>query len=61
MKLNEIMNDIQKKHVFGKVAGLVYSIEFQKRGLPHVHMLLIFHPDFGPVTTDDYAQSCNQL
>ena len=25
---------------FGQVAGLVYTIEYQKRGLPHMHMLI---------------------
>ncbi|KIK46873.1 hypothetical protein CY34DRAFT_33067, partial [Suillus luteus UH-Slu-Lm8-n1] len=25
---------------YGKVAGLVYTIEYQKRGLPHMHLLI---------------------
>ena len=36
------LNDIQKKQVFGKVIGLIHVIEFQKRGLPHAHILLLF-------------------
>ena len=28
-------------------------IEFQKRGLPHAHILLILHPDNKPTTTQD--------
>ncbi|KAF8801157.1 hypothetical protein BYT27DRAFT_7047348, partial [Phlegmacium glaucopus] len=30
---------------FGKVLAMVYTIEFQKRGLPHMHLLLFLHPD----------------
>ena len=31
---------IQKKNIFGKVESLIYTIEFQKRGLHHAHILL---------------------
>ena len=44
-KLEEMLDDILNKHVLGVVVGHVYVIEFQKRGLPHAHMLLILHPD----------------
>ncbi|XP_072158483.1 uncharacterized protein [Bemisia tabaci] len=40
-KLDELKNDIFKKHVLGVVTAHVYVIEFQKRGLPHCHLLLI--------------------
>ena len=33
--------DLIDLHFFGKVAAYVYTIEFQKRGLPHAHILLI--------------------
>ncbi|XP_071700075.1 uncharacterized protein [Rutidosis leptorrhynchoides] len=39
-KLDEIMRDIMKAHIFGKCQAGIYIIEFQKRGLPHVHMLI---------------------
>lgn len=45
LKLNEIENDILKSNVFGKVVAYVYVIEFQKRGLPHCHMLLVLQDD----------------
>ncbi|TKR65252.1 hypothetical protein L596_025681 [Steinernema carpocapsae] len=35
------MDDMLKKQVLGKVKAFVRVIEFQKRGLPHTHMLLI--------------------
>jgi len=40
LKLQELVNDLFKKHVLGRPVAYVYSIEFQKRGLPHVHLLL---------------------
>lgn len=41
-KLEELKNDLLKKQILGPVAAYVYVIEFQKRGLPHAHFLLIF-------------------
>ncbi|XP_026459754.1 uncharacterized protein LOC113360460 [Papaver somniferum] len=34
------MNEITKKNVFGEVVAHVHTIEFQKRGLPHMHALI---------------------
>ena len=41
MKKEELIEDIYKKHIFGHVAAYIYVIEFQKGGLPHIHLLLI--------------------
>ncbi|GKC43922.1 helicase, partial [Tanacetum coccineum] len=40
IKLTELLDDLTKKHVFGESRAVVYVIEFQKRGLPHAHILL---------------------
>jgi hypothetical protein len=40
-KLEELKNLLFKKHILGKVKAHVYVVEFQKRGLPHAHFLLI--------------------
>ncbi|GBL72551.1 hypothetical protein AVEN_127825-1 [Araneus ventricosus] len=40
MKLTELLDDILKINVFGEVIAYIYVIEFQKRGLPHAHILL---------------------
>ncbi|KAK6735567.1 hypothetical protein RB195_018653 [Necator americanus] len=40
-KLQELCDDLFKKHVLGDVEDYVYVIEFQKRGLPYCHMLSI--------------------
>ncbi|KAK7267465.1 hypothetical protein RIF29_20139 [Crotalaria pallida] len=40
MKLDAMMEDFKKGHVFGEVVAGMYTVEFQKRGLPHAHILL---------------------
>ncbi|MCH79880.1 ATP-dependent DNA helicase PIF1 [Trifolium medium] len=40
MKLDQMMTDFKKDQIFGKVIAGMYTVEFQKRGLPHAHMLL---------------------
>nr|XP_017255632.1 PREDICTED: uncharacterized protein LOC108225307 [Daucus carota subsp. sativus] len=40
LKLDQIVEDIKNKHYFGTCIAIMYVIEFQKRGLPHVHMLI---------------------
>nr|GEZ35492.1 helicase-like protein [Tanacetum cinerariifolium] len=40
MKLTELLDDLTKREIFGKSRAVVYVIEFQKRGLPHAHILL---------------------
>ena len=40
MKLQQLLEDIRSGAIFGPIVAILYSIEFQKRGLPHVHILL---------------------
>ncbi|KAF8100750.1 hypothetical protein N665_0218s0088 [Sinapis alba] len=44
MKLESLMDDLTRKHLLGK---------FQKRGLPHAHILLFLHPTCKLPTTND--------
>ena len=53
LKLNAIVNDISKKQLFGKCIVVNYSIEFQKRGLPHAHMLVYLDKSSKLRTPDD--------
>ena len=39
--LDSMVDEIVMKSIFGEVASAIYSIEFQKRGLPHAHILII--------------------
>jgi hypothetical protein len=54
MKLRELLHDLTVKNIFGRCTGYVYTVEFQKRGLPHAHILLILHPDDRPTTSQDF-------
>ncbi|KAK7354399.1 hypothetical protein VNO80_19860 [Phaseolus coccineus] len=40
VKLDEMMTDFKKNNFFGQTTARMYTIEFQKRGLPHAHILL---------------------
>ncbi|XP_053101906.1 uncharacterized protein LOC128323208 [Hemicordylus capensis] len=50
LKLRSLIDDICKKHIFGPPTAIVYVIEFQKRGLPHAHILLILTENYKPKT-----------
>ena len=53
-KLNSLLDDIVQKKIFGRVIGWTYSIEFQKRGKPHAHILVIIHPEDKPKNPVSY-------
>ncbi|XP_058775057.1 uncharacterized protein LOC131649304 [Vicia villosa] len=53
IKFDELMTDITKRHVLGKVIAFMYTIEFQKRGLPHAHILVFLHPQSKYPTPSD--------
>ncbi|XP_058789100.1 uncharacterized protein LOC131663051 [Phymastichus coffea] len=40
LKKNRLIELVTKKKLFGEVASWVYVVEFQKRGLPHMHLLI---------------------
>ena len=50
LKLNELLQDLLRDHVLGRVLAWSYVVEFQKRGLPHAHILLILAPECKPTT-----------
>ena len=54
LKLKELMNDLIITGVFGTVLDHLYVVEFQKRGLPHSHILLILDENGKLKTPDDY-------
>jgi hypothetical protein len=41
LKLRGLIRDIVEDQIFGPVRAYVYRVEWQARGLPHVHMLII--------------------
>ena len=53
MHLSELQTDIMVRHVLGKTVAMIYVIEFQKRGLPHCHMLIILEEQSKLRTPED--------
>ncbi|XP_043481310.1 uncharacterized protein LOC122510603 [Leptopilina heterotoma] len=45
-KVKELMCELKDKQIFGPVIAYVYVIEFQKRGLPHVHSIIFLDKKF---------------
>ncbi|CAN7120506.1 unnamed protein product, partial [Brassica rapa subsp. narinosa] len=52
-KLDSLMMDLTDKQLLGKTVAFMYTIEFQKRGLPHAHILLFMAPGSKFPTTKD--------
>lgn len=53
-RLAELLDDVTKQGILGQVAAHVYVIEFQKRGLPHAHILLWFQDGWRMHTPEQY-------
>ncbi|XP_019225110.1 PREDICTED: uncharacterized protein LOC109206711 [Nicotiana attenuata] len=56
IKLDLLIKDLRDNKVFGAVKSVIYTIEFQKRGLPHAHMLLFLHEHNKYPTAGDIDQ-----
>ncbi|XP_021729993.1 uncharacterized protein LOC110696962 [Chenopodium quinoa] len=57
-KLLALKKKIKKEKLFGEVAAMIDVVEFQKRGLPHAHFLIILKRDFkirGPTEYDKFV------
>ncbi|KAF9252433.1 hypothetical protein L218DRAFT_887720, partial [Marasmius fiardii PR-910] len=63
LKLNQLLRDIIKEEIFGKVVGLVYTIEFQKRsGLCHAHILVFLDTEWRVITVEQVDKiSCARI
>ncbi|GBP03652.1 hypothetical protein EVAR_91879_1 [Eumeta japonica] len=51
-KLKSLISFITKSHVFGPTRCWMYSVEWQKRGLPHAHILVWFIDKIRPEEID---------
>ena len=51
-KVKELLKDIHTNGFLGKTVAYVWTIEFQKRGLPHIHMIIFFAPEAKLLTPD---------
>lgn len=52
LKKKAIIDYIYKHGIFGRAVAYVYTIEFQKRGLPHMHILIILAEGDRILSTD---------
>jgi hypothetical protein len=43
--MKALLDDIHKDGIMGHTVARVWTIEFQKSGLPHMHMIIFLHPD----------------
>eukprot|EP00984_Skeletonema_dohrnii_P018289 scaffold8514_cov74-Skeletonema_dohrnii-CCMP3373.AAC.1 len=55
LKKQQLIRELQSECIFGKYVARTHSIEFQKRGLPHVHVLVWLEMDrhFDSLLVDD--------
>ena len=61
-KKDQLMNDLIYGQILGKVVAHMCVIEFQKRGLPHAHILIILASDDRTTTPEDVDQAiCAEL
>jgi hypothetical protein len=53
LKLSMLCNELFDSHILGRVAAHMHVIEFQKRGLPHAHILIILTAEDKPKTVQE--------
>lgn len=62
IKFHSLLNDIINGEVFGEVSGYQAVVEWQKRGLPHTHILVYVPTENIPKTVEEYDRfSCAEL
>jgi len=42
-KVAQLLRDLNEHGVMGRTVARVWTIEFQKRGLPHMHLIVFLH------------------
>ncbi|XP_073425243.1 uncharacterized protein [Dendrobates tinctorius] len=52
-KLSKMTNLITKSHIYGETQCWMYSVEWQKRGLPHAHILIWLKQKIQPTEIDN--------
>ena len=54
LKVNEIIDEIVKGQIFGRVLAYAYTVEYQKRGNPHIHLLVTLAEEDKLNNIEDY-------
>lgn len=52
MKKKALLDYIHKHGIFGSSVAYVYTVEFQKRGLPHIHLLIFLDHGWSLASTE---------
>ena len=52
LKMAQLIKDICEHGIMRCTVAQVWTNEFQKRGLPHMHMVIFLHPDHTPEDVD---------
>jgi len=52
MYKTSLISNLTKDNIFGTSLAYVYTIGFQKCGLPYMHLLLCLSPEFCPSTVE---------
>ena len=55
-KVEQLKHELFKNNIFGDIVAYTYVIEFQKRGLPHAHFLLILDSRSKMYKPDEYDE-----
>ena len=56
LKVQDLLEQIRHKEVFGPWLGWVWTIEYQKQGLPHLHLLVFLKTDYQFLTAANIDQ-----
>ena len=56
LKMKSLIADLMTGRIFGEPVGFVSVVEFQKRGLPHMHLLLTLAQTAKPHSSGDIDQ-----
>ena len=59
--MKELLKDLKVKNVFGTYKGLVRTIEYQKRVLPHLHLLLFLDSSHAIHSADDIDRIISEI
>lgn len=59
IKLKSLLADLLEKKIFGDTQAIQAIVEWQKRGLPHAHILLWLDPKDKPKTVEHYDRICS--
>ena len=55
IKVGSLISDIKERRIFGEVSAIVWRIEWQLRGMPHLHLLVILQDHIQEFNIDAFV------